>query len=84
MSEPVFQRHTRGLTLAEIAALAGAELPDGAAARSIGNIASLDRAGPSDLAFLDNARFADAAARTHAGACLTTAVLAQGLPARVA
>lgn len=84
MSEPVFQRHTRGLTLAEIAALAGAELPDGAAARSIGNIASLDRAAPSDLAFLDNARFSDAAARTHAGACLTTAAMAQGLPARVA
>ena len=78
MSEPVFQRHTRGLTLAEIAALAGAELPDVAAARSISNIASLDRAAPSDLTFLDNARFADAAAETHAGACLTTAALAQG------
>jgi UDP-3-O-[3-hydroxymyristoyl] glucosamine N-acyltransferase len=83
MSEPVFQRHTRGLTLAEIAALAGAELPDAVAARSISNSASLDRAAPSDLSFLDNARFADAAAQTHAGACLTTAALAQGLPDRV-
>jgi UDP-3-O-[3-hydroxymyristoyl] glucosamine N-acyltransferase len=84
MNEPVFQRHTRGLTLAEIAALTGAELSDAAAARSISNIASLDRAAPSDLTFLDNARFADTAAETHAGACLTTAALAQGLPARVA
>ncbi len=84
MSEPVFQRHSRGLTLAEIAALTGAELPDAAVARSISNIASLDRAAPSDLSFLDNARFADAAALTHAGVCLTTAALARGLPARVA
>ena len=83
MSEPVFQRHTRGLTLAEIAALTGADLPAAAAARSISNIAPLDRAAPCDLSFLDNARFADAAALTHAGACLTTAALAPGLPARV-
>ena len=84
MSEPVFQRHTRGLTLAEIAALTGAELPAAEAARSISNIASLDRAAPCDLSFLDNARFAGQAAQTQAGACLTTAALAQGLPARVA
>src|SRR5262249_27279966 len=36
----------------------------------IGNIAPLDRAGPGDLTFLDNAKYADALATTHAGACL--------------
>ncbi len=84
MSEPVFQRHTRGLTLAEIAALTGAEVPAVVAARSISNIAALDRAAPTDLSFFDNARFSDVAATTHAGACLTTAALARDLPARVA
>ena len=62
MSEPVFQRHTRGLTLAEIAALTGAATAGrrrGALASV--NIAPLDRAAPADLSFLrQQARFADA------------------------
>ena len=83
MSEPVFQRHARGLTVAEIAALIGAALPAAAPARTVSNIASLDWAGPTDLCVFDNARYADAAAHCHAGACLTTAALARDLPARV-
>jgi len=84
MSEPVFLRHARGLTLEEVAALAGAEQPAAAArARRIGNVAALDRAGPADLSFFDNKRFAAAAAATHAGACLTTPALAKTLPPRV-
>jgi UDP-3-O-[3-hydroxymyristoyl] glucosamine N-acyltransferase len=84
MSEPVFLRDTRGLTLDEIVALTGA-VPRGAPphARLIVNIAPLDRASPRDLAFLDNKNFAAAAAETHAGACLTTSTLASKLPARV-
>ena len=80
MSEPIFLKHSRGLTIREIAALTGAEAPAGAAAeRRIVNIAPLDRAGPSDLSVLDDGRFAAAAAATHAGACLTSAALARGL-----
>jgi len=84
MSEPVFLRYSRGLTLDEIATLAGAALPARSAhARRIVNVAPLDRASPSDLSFLDNKKFVSAAAATYAGACLTTAALAKELPARV-
>ena len=68
---PVFFRPTRELTLGEIATLTGAE-PQSADAlgRRIDNVAPLDAAGPSDLTFFDNARFADQFASTRAGACL--------------
>ena len=85
MSEPVFERYARTLTLAEIAALTGAKPPPAPLqARTIGDIAPLDRAAPSAIAFFDNSANAAAAAASHAGACLTTAALAKDLPARVA
>jgi UDP-3-O-[3-hydroxymyristoyl] glucosamine N-acyltransferase len=85
MSEPVFLRHARGLSLGEIASLAGATAPAAAPhARTITGIGPLDRASPSDLAFFDNKNFAGAARATHAGACLTNAALAKELPAGVA
>jgi UDP-3-O-[3-hydroxymyristoyl] glucosamine N-acyltransferase len=85
MSEPVFLRYARGLTLDEVAALTGAASPAMAArARRIVNVAALDRAGPRDLSFFDNKSYTAAAAASHAGACLTTAALAKDLPARVA
>jgi UDP-3-O-[3-hydroxymyristoyl] glucosamine N-acyltransferase len=84
MSEPVFLRYARDLMLDEVAALTGAAKPAASArARRIGNIAALDRAGPSDLSFFDNKSYVDDAAVSHAGACLTTAALAKELPARV-
>jgi UDP-3-O-[3-hydroxymyristoyl] glucosamine N-acyltransferase len=84
MNEPVFLRHSRGLTLAEIATLVGANLPTKPAHdRRIANIAPLDRAAPGDLTFLDHAKYRDIAAATHAGACLTTEALAATLPSRV-
>ncbi len=85
MSEPVFLRHSPGLTLEEIVALTGATGPAPSQhSRRIVNVAPLDRAAPCDLAFFDNNRFSSAAGKTHAGACLTTAALAKELPARVA
>jgi UDP-3-O-[3-hydroxymyristoyl] glucosamine N-acyltransferase len=83
MSEPVFFRYARGLTLEEVASMIGAEPPASARARRIVNVAALDRAAPSDLTFFDNRNFVAAAAATHAGACLTTAALAQELPGHV-
>jgi UDP-3-O-[3-hydroxymyristoyl] glucosamine N-acyltransferase len=84
MSEPVFLRYARGLTLGEVAALTGAPPPAASArARRIVNVAALDRAGPRDLSFFDNKNYAAAAAASLAGACLTTAALANELPARV-
>jgi UDP-3-O-[3-hydroxymyristoyl] glucosamine N-acyltransferase len=85
MNEPVFLRHSSGLTLDEIAALAGAAPASPAPhSRRIVNIAPLDRAGPRDLTFFDSRNFLSAAVATHAGACVTTAALAKELPKRVA
>jgi len=76
MSEPIFLRQSSGLTLEDIASLTGATLGSPAPhARRIVNVAPLDRAAPSDLAFLDSRNFVKAASATHAGACLTTAAL---------
>ena len=83
MSEPVFQRRARGLTLAEIAALTGATAPAPLPTRRIADVAPLDLAAPSDLTFFDNKNYAAAAGATHAGACFTTAALAKHLPAHV-
>ncbi len=85
MSEALFLRHSRGLTLDEIAALTGAKFASQPShSRRIVNVAPLDRAAPCDLTFFDSKKFGAAAATTHAGACLTTAALAKELPARVA
>jgi hypothetical protein len=73
MTKPPFFKHPVGLTVGEIAALTGAELRNGACLdHVITNIAPLDRAGPSDLAFLDTAKYAAALTSTQAGACLMT------------
>ena len=84
MSEPIFLRRGRGLSLDEIATLTGADRPPAAvAARMIVNVAPLDQAAPCDITFFDHNRFSTAATGTHAGGCLTTAELAPILPAHV-
>jgi UDP-3-O-[3-hydroxymyristoyl] glucosamine N-acyltransferase len=84
MSEPVFLRRARGLTLAEIAALTGAPSPSAPLlARRIVDVAPLDRAAPNAVSFFDNKNYAANAGATHAGACFTTAALAEQLPPHV-
>jgi UDP-3-O-[3-hydroxymyristoyl] glucosamine N-acyltransferase len=80
MGNPVFLRHTSGLTLGEIARLSGVTLGAHAHERRISGIAPLDRATPSDLTFFDHKKHTSAAAATHAGACLTTPALAPLVP----
>src|SRR5215472_7715155 len=61
------------LTVAEIASLTGAVSRDGTAlAHRISNIAPIDEAGPADLTFFDNPKFASVLATTKAGVVLTT------------
>ncbi len=43
---------------------------------TISGVATLDRGGPSDLVFLDHAKFSDQARASAAGACLTSQRLA--------
>jgi UDP-3-O-[3-hydroxymyristoyl] glucosamine N-acyltransferase len=84
MTEAFFFQPRSGLSLREIAALTGAKPQPGAELdRRITGIAALDRAAPSDLCFLDDAKFAAPASICEAGACLTLERLAHLLPGRV-
>lgn len=81
MSDPVFLSSPEPLSLGEVAALAGAALPDGAeAARPVAGAAPLEEAGPDDLAYMDNARYAGALASTRAGFCLVSRRFAARVP----
>ena len=84
MSALFFFQERPGLTVSEIISLTGAKPRSGVdGGRRITGIASLDRAGPNDLGFLDNARYAGQAATTNAGICLTAERFADLLPDRV-
>ncbi|HWV42294.1 UDP-3-O-(3-hydroxymyristoyl)glucosamine N-acyltransferase [Pseudorhodoplanes sp.] len=81
MTEPIFFRPAESLSAGEIATLTGATLSD--PSRSgvvIRNVAPIDSAGPSDLAFLENVRYAAGLQSTKAGACLITERLAADAP----
>jgi len=84
MSAPFFFKREAGLSLGEIATLVGGEPRAGADLdRRIRTVAPLDRAGPSDLTFLESPKYAQQAAATVAGACLTTQRFNDALPGRV-
>jgi UDP-3-O-[3-hydroxymyristoyl] glucosamine N-acyltransferase len=85
MSEPLFFKPVRALTIGEIVALTGAEpRTDTDLSRPITDIAPLDTAGPADISFFDNPRLAGELAAAHAGACLVDERFAKDVPARVA
>jgi UDP-3-O-[3-hydroxymyristoyl] glucosamine N-acyltransferase len=61
------------MTIGEIASLTGAEVRAGARLEDrITSVAPLDRAGASDLSFMDHGRFADVLPTIRAGACLVS------------
>jgi hypothetical protein len=69
MSEPLFQRHAHGLTLAEIAALTGAAPPAAPLLdRRIVDVAPLNREAPISVTFFVHIKYITAAGATHAGA----------------
>jgi UDP-3-O-[3-hydroxymyristoyl] glucosamine N-acyltransferase len=71
MTEPLFHPKGPGLTVREIAALIGVEpCQDAFVDRLITDIAPLDRAGPSDVTFLDSTKHAALLSQTRAGLCL--------------
>ncbi len=79
MSDPHFFAPPRPHTLAEIAAATSVELK-GDGGRLVSGVAALERAGPDDLAFLDNATYADAFRATRAGACFVAPSFADSAP----
>lgn len=71
MTEPIFFKRADGLTVGEVAALTGATLSDPSRSdRVIADVAPIDRAGPRDLTFFENIRYAEGLRSTRAGACL--------------
>src|ERR1700759_5782401 len=71
MRKHSFFDHPKGLTIAEIISLTGAEFRDATRlGHLVTDVAPIDLAGPSDLTFIESAKYADALATTHAGACL--------------
>src|SRR5688572_26103629 len=71
MPQTSFFKRASSITVGEIAALTGAELLNEATREHrVADVASLETAGPEDLAFLETGRFIDALASTRAGACL--------------
>jgi UDP-3-O-[3-hydroxymyristoyl] glucosamine N-acyltransferase len=60
-----------GLTVAQITLLTGAECHDAARlSHLITDVSPLELAGPNDITFIESNRYADALAKTCAGACL--------------
>jgi UDP-3-O-[3-hydroxymyristoyl] glucosamine N-acyltransferase len=84
MAEPMFFKHTAGLTVGDIVNLTGA-VPRGDAPsdRRIANVSSPDRAGPRDLIFVDKPKFAEALELSQADVCLTSERLSAKVPARM-
>lgn len=73
MSQTHFFEPAAALTAAEILTLTGARAREGdSLQRKIAGLAALDQAGPQDLSFLDNPKYAHLLAKTRAGICLTT------------
>jgi UDP-3-O-[3-hydroxymyristoyl] glucosamine N-acyltransferase len=81
MGEPVFFARRGPLPLAEIAEIAGVAVPEDAANLAVQNVAPLDEAGPGDLSYMDNGRYAEALASTRAGICLVSKRFAGAVPA---
>lgn len=78
------RRLDRPLSLGELARLGGARLVRGSASRTLHALASLENAGPDDLAFLASPRLARTAQDTRAGAVVVAAALADRLPEHTA
>lgn len=73
MTERDFFKLQSSLTVGQIAALTGAEPRNGAPLdHVISNVAPIDLAGPADVTFIEQAKYADNLVATHAGACLMT------------
>jgi UDP-3-O-[3-hydroxymyristoyl] glucosamine N-acyltransferase len=80
MANPVFFKIEGGLTIGEVASLVSAPLPACERDRLIMAVSPLEDAGPLDLAYMDNARYAKALSATRAAACLVSPRFAARVP----
>jgi UDP-3-O-[3-hydroxymyristoyl] glucosamine N-acyltransferase len=85
MADPRFFAKAGPFTLAEIAKRCGAELAVGADSNAtLTDVAPLDKAGASDISFLDNKKYVEAFTVSRAGACLVHPSLAARAPVGMA
>src|SRR4051794_36548921 len=85
MTEPRFVPKPAPMVVADIAALTGAEaIASAPLDRLICGVAQLDRAGPTDLTFLDHPKYADLLPTTRAGCCLIAERFIDRAPGHVA
>ena len=81
MEHPGFFERAGPFSLAEIAKATGAELAPGAPAHTmIEDVRTLTDAGPRDISFFNNRKYADQLKGTRAGACLVLPGLADRVP----
>jgi UDP-3-O-[3-hydroxymyristoyl] glucosamine N-acyltransferase len=83
-ADPRFHPAGPPLTLEEAAAIAGGVLQGGAAGAPVTGVGPLDGAGPGDVSFLDNRRYAGQLAGTRAAAVVLAEDFAARLPEGVA
>ena len=69
MADSRFFSNAGPLPLEQIVSLTGAELKDKGSQQSIHDVSPLDRATEKDISFLDNIKYIDTFANSHAGAC---------------
>ncbi len=70
------------LSLADVAAIAQADLPGGADPTAVvRGAAPLEDAGPEDVAYIESGKYAEALAQTRAGVCLVPARFRDAVPA---
>ncbi|MBM6595765.1 UDP-3-O-(3-hydroxymyristoyl)glucosamine N-acyltransferase [Microvirga pudoricolor] len=82
MTDTSFFPQARTLTLRQVAEMARATLPDGIDGELLlRGVAPLENAGPTDLAYMDNAAYGSALAATGAAAVLVTPRFASKVPA---
>lgn len=85
MTQGTFFKRPSPVTLADLAALTGAQLADPLRAdTTIAGAASLDRAGPGHLSFCENKKYTAQLEQTHAGACLVNERMEGSVPPHVA
>lgn len=85
MADPRFYHRAGPFTLGELADRAEATLAEGAdPGRLIHDVASLDEAGPDQITFFDNKRYANQLKESRAGACIIDPASAARAPADMA
>lgn len=84
IADPRFFERAGPFTLAQLAALVGAEPPPGAADLLLTGVAALQSAGPAEISVLHNRKYADALSNTAAGAVLVASAFAARVPAGTA